>query len=59
MRVKAYVNINNAPSKLYQYTVVRRSDDGKLWYYGTYEDRDRAKKARAEIGNAILVEVMV
>ena len=57
-RVKAYVQINNAPSKLYKYTIVRRSDDGKLWYWGTYDDRDRAKMAQAELGDAILVEVM-
>ena len=57
MRVKAIVTIINAPIKLDKYTVVRRGDDWLLYYYGTYDDKNRAFMARKEIGNGILVEV--
>ena len=59
MIVKANVNILNEPEKLHRFTVVRRAEDGKLWYYGTYKDRDRAEMAPAEISNGILIEVSV
>lgn len=57
MRVKANIEIKNAPEKLHRYTVVRRLDDGKLLYYGTYKDQNRAEMAAAELGNGLLVEV--
>ena len=59
MTVKAYIEIKNAPEKLHRYTVVRRAEDGKLWYYCTYSDKNRAEMACAEIGNGILIEVNV
>ena len=59
MRVKASIEIVNAPEKLHRYTVVRRADDGKLWYYGTYSDKNRAEQACAELGNGVLIEVNV
>lgn len=59
MLVKSLVNILNAPERLNRYTVLRRAEDGKLWYYGTYKDKDRAEMAQAEIGNGILIEVMI
>ena len=57
MKVKANVNILNAPEKLHRYTVVRYDEHGRLWYYGTYDNKDRAVMAQAEIGNGILIEV--
>jgi len=58
MTVKAFIEINNAPEKLCRYTVVRRSEDGQLWYWGTYDDKNRAEMAAAEIGNGILIKMM-
>lgn len=57
--VKVFVTINNVPDQasLYRYTVVRRAEDGQLWYYGTYREKWRAENAVSELSNGILVEV--
>lgn len=57
MKVKAMLTIQNAPTRLDKYTVVRRGEDGQLWYWGTYDDKNRAEMAAAELGNGLLVEV--
>lgn len=57
MKVLATIEINNAPSFFERYTVVRRSEDGSLWYYGTFDDKTRAHTAQKEINNGIMVEV--
>lgn len=56
--VPVNVKIHNAPLKFYKYTVVRRAEDGTLWYYGTYIEKDRAEKAMTDIDNGILLEVI-
>ena len=50
------IEVNNLPSyDLDRYTVFRL-DDGDLWFYGTYENEDRAKEVAKELGNALVVE---
>ena len=39
------------------FMVVRRSEDGSLWYYGTYPVKERAEEGAVEIGNGIVLEV--
>jgi len=57
VRVDVIADIENLPERLNDYIVVRRGDDWKLWYWGTYDNKDRAKMACAEIGNGVLLEV--
>jgi hypothetical protein len=58
-KVLAKVEINNAPlGKMERYTVCRRADDGSLWYFGTYDELERANVAVAELNNAVLLEVV-
>ena len=51
--------IHNSPDKRmdHGFMVVRRAEDGKLWYYGTYSVRDFAEEVANEIGNGIVLEV--
>ena len=37
-----------------QYTVVRDCEDG-FWFYGSYEEFDRAQSVAKEIGNGVVV----
>lgn len=57
MKVLATIEINNAPSFFERYTVVRRDEEGRLWYYGTFADKTRAETALKDINNGIMVEV--
>ena len=58
--MKITVNINNAPEEIYHpYVVVRRDDDGKLWYYGAYESNEYAEEVAVRIKNGIVVVVEV
>lgn len=49
----ATVKIKNAPINIRRYTVCRVCYN-ELYFYGTYEDRDKAEKAADEI-NGIIV----
>lgn len=58
--MKVTININNAPKEIYHpYVVVRRDDNGKLWYYRAYESNERAEEVAVEIRNGIVVVVDV
>lgn len=39
------------------YLVVRRADDAKLWYYGLYDDAEKARETAIEIGNGFVLGV--
>ncbi|MCR4674061.1 MAG: hypothetical protein K5675_03545 [Lachnospiraceae bacterium] len=47
------VKIKNAPVNLKMFTVCR-VDKQELWYWGTYEDKERAQKAAEEIDGVIV-----
>lgn len=48
--------INNYPSyELDKYTVIRGSNH-EFWFYGTYDDLDKAVKAAEEIGNGYVIQ---
>jgi hypothetical protein len=54
--MKATIEINNMPTKIYgEWLVVRRADDSKLWYYGAYSEKDRAELIAQTIGNGFVV----
>jgi len=61
MRVNGLVaEVNNMPHPITEpgYLVVRRDDhDASLWYYGFYQDLDRAQEIAVEIGNGIALEI--
>ena len=58
--MKITVNINNAPEEIHHpYVVVRRDDNGKLWYYGAYESSEYAEEVAIKIRNGIVVVVEV
>lgn len=53
-RVK--VTINNLPDYQLSRYIVARVADGKLWFWGTWEDREEAERVAAELGNGVVVE---
>lgn len=54
--MKAAIEINNAPAKIYgEWLVIRRADDNKLWYYGAYSDKDQAELIAQTIGNGFVI----
>ena len=57
-KVKVYVRIFNIPSKVDRYVVVRRDEDGALWFYGSYVEERKAKQCMRELDNAILLDVV-
>lgn len=53
--VRADVVVNNLPSyALRAYTVVRVVDSN-LWFYGSYDVRERALEVAIELGNGIVL----
>ena len=61
-------SINNCPDNFgkdyrmdykRKYLVVRRDEhDASLWYYGTYDNKERAQEVALEIRNGIVLRVM-
>lgn len=56
--------INNVPKSVQSgkydgwFMVVRRDEDNaSLWYYGIYEDDQKAVDVAVEIGNGIVVQI--
>ena len=52
--------INNMPETAKNkdgYIVVRRDDNGKLWYYGSYNSQVVAQEIAVEIGNGLVLGV--
>lgn len=58
MTKEILVTILNVPNYApkYQYWVVRFCD-GRLWYYGGFDDENRAIEAADFVGNGMVVEV--
>ena len=56
--IRVNITINNLPEEITrEYVVVRRDDDGSLWYWGQYDDYAEASYAAVAIGNGFVVEV--
>lgn len=51
-------DVKNTPRTLTSGYMVARAVDGELWYYGTYEEKDRADNVAREIGNAVVLKQM-
>ena len=47
------ITINNAPEKTEKYVVVSVVE-GEFWYWGSWPDEARAKKAANEIGGLVV-----
>jgi hypothetical protein len=50
------VIVNNLPNYELRKYIVARYDRQKLWFYGTYDDKERAESVAKEIGNGLVVE---
>ena len=63
MKINVIADINNMPTKpitKHGYLVARQditTGHADLWYWGFYEDKDRANQAAVEIRNGIVLEV--
>lgn len=63
MKINVIADINNMPTKpitKHGYLVARQditTGHADLWYYGFYEDKDRANQAAVEIRNGVVLEV--
>lgn len=57
MTINANININNMPEIKGRGYVVAINDEGVLWFYGFYEDEDRAQEAVDEHTDRFMVEV--
>lgn len=55
-KLPCQIDVKNLPSYDLDCYTVFRLDDGDLWFYGTYENEDRAKEVAKELGNALVVE---
>lgn len=47
----------NTPNEITHEYIVVRWCEGKLWYYGQYDDEETAKMAAEECGNGIYARV--
>ena len=54
----AQVKIVNASEHPRKYIVVRfcKHELGDVWYYGSWDDKEKAKEAAAELDNGFVVE---
>jgi len=53
--VKCKIHINNIPYELDRYTVVRATDH-EFWFWGTYDELDRAVKAAESLPNGYVLQ---
>jgi len=50
MKVKCNVKINNLPDYAKKgFIVARKTDNGELWFYGIYENKEKASYVSREI----------
>ena len=63
MKINVIADIRNMPTKPiteHGYLVARQditTGHADLWYWGLYEDKDRANQAAVEIRNGVVLEV--
>ena len=60
MKINVFADINNITNQptTNGYLVVRRDErTAALWYYGFYENKERAERAAFEIRNGVVLEV--
>lgn len=55
-KVDVKVVIHNLPEQIGAGWLVVRDTRDALWYYGTYEDEQRALEVAEDIGNGIVLE---
>ena len=51
------VEVKNMPKITKSGYVVARPVDGELWYYGVYQEKDKAEEVAEFIGNGVVVEI--
>ena len=50
------VTVNNLPDYELRKYIVARYEAQELWFYGTYDDLEKAESVAKEIGNGLVVE---
>ena len=56
MQINVIADINNMPTEItYPYLVVRHVED-ELWYYGQYEEYQKASDVALKLGNGFVLE---
>jgi len=50
------VAIKNLPNYPLRKWIVARYDSHSLWFYGTWDDKDEAKRVAAELDNGLVIE---
>ena len=57
-RIKTITDINNMPSYAYEHKfIVANVVEAKLWFFGAYDDRNRANEVAMTLGAGIVFEV--
>lgn len=51
------LKVNNCPADVENGYMVVINDNSDLWYYGLYDDFDRAKQAATETDNRFVVKI--
>lgn len=58
--INVSIAVNNVPGNIeHGWMILRRTDDGKIWYFGIYaeEEKERAELIAQTIGNGFVVKV--
>lgn len=53
--INVNMTVNNLPEETCGPWMVVRIDGLKFWYFGTFDDKDRAETAAEEVGNGIVI----
>jgi len=48
--------INNMPQNTREFIVARRDDNWELWYWDSFNDRERANRVTLEIGGELFTK---
>ena len=54
--MKVDITIKNKPEIIFGRYMVLRQDNGSVWYYGAYADKEQAEGIARELGNGSMVE---
>lgn len=52
-KVRTMMNINNMPATARTW-IVAREVDGELWYYGSWEEKEKAQEVAYDVGGVMV-----
>lgn len=50
------MKVNNMPANAKTYVVARRDDNWNLWYWDSYEDRDKANEMAIMVSGVVVTK---